>query len=187
MCEKYRTLSKARLALNALAESVTLTEYEKGYYESGGLRFDHIVRFATVDTVRAGWLIKQKGIWTLTEEGDKALKNYPDPPQFHRQAAYLYRLWQKENKAAQALVTVDVSGDIPDGESVDDSGKDVGVTFEQAEEQAWGAIEQHLQNMLPYEVQDLVADLLRAMGYFVVWVSPPGKDAGVDVIATAIL
>lgn len=37
--------------------------------------------------------------------------------------------------------------------------------------------------MNPYEFQELVADLLRVMGYHVSWVSPPGKDRGVDIIA----
>lgn len=46
-----------------------------------------IVRFATVDTVRAGWLIKNDGIWTLIGEGAKALKLYKDPSEFHKKAA----------------------------------------------------------------------------------------------------
>jgi restriction system protein len=37
--------------------------------------------------------------------------------------------------------------------------------------------------MNPYDFQDLVADLMRAMGYFVSWVSPPGKDGGLDILA----
>ena len=37
--------------------------------------------------------------------------------------------------------------------------------------------------MNPYDFQELVADLLRGMGYFVSWVSPVGKDGGVDIIA----
>jgi restriction system protein len=37
--------------------------------------------------------------------------------------------------------------------------------------------------MNPYDFQDLVADLLRAMSYHVTWVSPPGKDGGVDILA----
>jgi restriction system protein len=37
--------------------------------------------------------------------------------------------------------------------------------------------------MNPFDFQQLVADLLRAMGYHVSWVSPPGKDGGVDIIA----
>ena len=69
---------KAKEALASLADSVILTEYEAGSYESGR-RFEKIVRWATVDTVRAGWLIKEDGIWTLTEEGVKALQLYTDP------------------------------------------------------------------------------------------------------------
>lgn len=37
--------------------------------------------------------------------------------------------------------------------------------------------------MNPYDFQDLVADLLRAMGFHPSWVAPPGKDGGLDVIA----
>jgi len=50
----------ARDALGRLASSVALTEYERGDYE-GGRRFEKIVRFATVECVKAGWLIKNKG------------------------------------------------------------------------------------------------------------------------------
>ena len=37
--------------------------------------------------------------------------------------------------------------------------------------------------MLPYEFQELVAALLRAMGYHIGWVAPPGKDGGIDIVA----
>jgi len=37
--------------------------------------------------------------------------------------------------------------------------------------------------MNPYDFQQLVADLLVAMDYHIVWIAPPGKDRGVDIIA----
>jgi restriction system protein len=37
--------------------------------------------------------------------------------------------------------------------------------------------------MNPYDFQELVASLLRAMGYHVSWVAPPGKDGGIDIVA----
>ena len=55
----------ARDALAALQAKMTLTPYEAGEYESGGRRFEKIVRFATVDCVKAGWLVKQKGRWSV--------------------------------------------------------------------------------------------------------------------------
>ena len=72
----------AREVLAALLGKVQLTEYEQGFYESGGQRFEKIVRFATVDCVKAGWLLKQKGRWSITEDGKKAYSNLPDPEVF---------------------------------------------------------------------------------------------------------
>ncbi len=37
--------------------------------------------------------------------------------------------------------------------------------------------------MNPYDFQNLVAALLRAMGYHVSWVAPPGPDKGIDILA----
>jgi restriction system protein len=165
----------AREALPALRGQVQLSEYEQGSYKSGTQRFEQIVRFATVDCVKAGWLLKQKGKWIITEEGKKAHTALPDPEAFYRRAVKLYHEW----KATQAGAEPDV------GEEVNDetSAKTASITFEQAEEQAWGEIEQFLRQMNPYDFQDLVASLLRAMGYHVSWVAPPGKDGGIDIVA----
>src|SRR5690242_13638580 len=69
-------------AIKALIESMPLTPYEAGEYESGGLRIDKIVRFATVDCVKAGWMVKNKGRWSITEEGRSAHKTLTDPEAF---------------------------------------------------------------------------------------------------------
>jgi restriction system protein len=53
---------QARDALAELEKRLNLTEYENGEYASGGRRFDKIVRFATVDLVKAGWLYKERGV-----------------------------------------------------------------------------------------------------------------------------
>jgi restriction system protein len=39
--------------------------------------------------------------------------------------------------------------------------------------------------MSPYDFQELCAGLLRGMGYYVEWVSPPGPDKGRDIVAHA--
>ena len=175
-----KNILKARDALNALANSVTLTEYESGAYESGR-RFEKIVRFATVDTVRAGWMVKDAGIWTLTEEGLKALKSFPDPLDFYREAARLYRQWHKSHKGAKSSTTpVSLNEEI---EIEDESEKSVSVSYEEAREQAQSAIDGYLHAMSGYDFQKLVAELLQAMGYHVTWIASPGKDGGVDIIA----
>lgn len=168
---------QAREALQKLAAAVEMTPHEAGLYEStGSRRFEKIVRFATVDCVKAGWLRKNKGIWSITEAGKKAMAAFPDPEKFYREAIRLYREWKKTTKD----VDNDTSEELGSPETPTAKAS---ITFEEAEEQAWGEIEDHLRGMPPYDVQDLVADLLKALGYHIAWVSPPGKDAGVDIIA----
>lgn len=37
--------------------------------------------------------------------------------------------------------------------------------------------------MSAYDFQKMVAGLLKAMGYHVSWVAPPGRDSGIDIVA----
>ena len=169
---------QAAEALKKLATVVEMTPYEAGLYESTGTRrFEKIIRFATVDCVKAGWLLKNKGVWSITDAGKKAMSAYPDPEAFYREAIRLYRAWKRSATSTE------------DAESLEElspgitATAEASVTFEQAEEQAWNEIETYLRAMPPYELQDLVSDLLKALGYHIAWVSPPGKDGGVDIIA----
>jgi len=162
---------KAKDALEEVKKRVELTEYEKGDYESGSQRVDKIIRFATIDTVKAGWLIKEKGIWTLTEEGIKAYEENKNPEHFYRKAQRLYREWRKATRKPAKPIDEGIEEESPT------------ITYELAEEQAWSEIEKYLKSMPPYDFQKLVADLLEAMDYHVSWISPPGKDGGVDIIA----
>ena len=59
------------------------------------------------------------------------------------------------------------------------------ITLEQAEEQAWSEIDQYLRTINPYEFQEIVASLLRAMGYHISWIAPAGKDGGIDILAAS--
>lgn len=164
---------QATHALTELEKRVELTEHESGNYETGGRRFEKIVRFATVAPVKAGWMVKNKGVWTLTPEGSAALQALPDPEKFNREAVRLYYKWRKAQPDAVAT-----------GEDVDEAAEgSATITLEQAEEMAWTEIEAHLSTMPPYEFQELVGSLLQAMGYHVSWVAPPGKDGGIDIIA----
>lgn len=164
---------KAADALAELAKNVAMTEHEAGEYETGGRRFEKIVRFSTVTTVKAGWLVKDKGIWTVTPEGEAALLKYTDPEMFTRAAGQLYKKW----KSAQP--------DPADSEVDEDEAAEASatITLEEAEEMAWAEIETYLAAIPPYDFQELVAALLKAMGYHVSWIAPPGKDGGVDIIA----
>ena len=163
----------AAQALEAVSKVVPPTTFELTTLASGGRRYEKIIRWSTVDCVKAGWLVKSHGRWTITDDGRKAYSQLTEPEAFYKRAIHLYQAWKKGQGDPV---------DPPPGPREGD-GKSVGITFEEAEEQAWSEIEQYLGAMPPYEFQDLVAALLRGMGYHVGWVAPPGKDGGVDITA----
>lgn len=168
---------QARDALAELERRLTLSEYEQGEFPSGGRRFEKIVRFATVDLVKAGWLIKEKGRWTVTSEGKQAYQTFIDPESFYKEAARLFYQWKTSQPE-----------DIEPGDREADEetpAKAATITLETAEEQAWEEIDQYLRGINPYEYQEIVASLLRAMGYHISWIAPPGKDGGIDILAAS--
>ncbi len=143
-------------------------------------KFETIVRFATVDLVKAGWMLKGKGHWTITDAGVKALEEYPSPEAFYLAAIKLYHQWRAAQKGEPVLPEAPTT----EADGIDDEAeKATGVTYEQADEEAWNQIVSHVQAMPPYVFQDLVAGLLKAMGYYVSWIAPPGKDGGTDIVA----
>lgn len=168
---------QARQAIDWVASQLELTEHERGTYggDSGPevRRFDKILRFATIDAVKAGWMRKQKGIWSITEDGKAAFETITDPAEFYSEASRLYRRW----KQAQDIEETELS------DEHDEGGRDSTLTFEKAEELAWQEIWEYLEKINPYDFQDMVGALLEAMGYYVSWISPPGKDGGLDILA----
>jgi len=98
---------------------------------------------------------------------------FKDPEKFTSEVRRLYRQW--------AANRPEPSDDVAEEEA---EAADVTGTFEEAEEFAWIDIERHLRSMAPYDFQNLVAALLRAMGYHVSWIAPPGRgDGGIDILA----
>ncbi|MCW3836100.1 Mrr restriction system protein [Sphingomonas canadensis] len=168
----------AAAALEAVRASMSLTKFESDHYPSGGQRFEKILRFATIDCVKAGWLHKNKGIWTVTEAGRQAYLKYADPEAFYKEACRLYGEWKAQRDATSVQ-----PGEAAEPEAIDEAAEKLSVTVEAAIDHAWTEISAYLHSTDPFEFQEMVAGLLRAMGYHVAWVSPPGKDNGVDVIA----
>ena len=161
---------QAKNAIAAVENRIMLSDYERSEYSNhpGIRRFDKIVRFLTISPVKAGWLIKEKGVWSITSAGEAAYKEFSDPKKFNAELARLYRAWKQE----QPSIDEDEEETSPDS-----------TTLEEAEETAWAEISEYLAEMNPYDFQELVGGLLRGMGYHVSWISPPGPDKGIDIVA----
>ncbi len=85
--------------IDKIHKTVELTEWEKQVYEKTGyVRWESILHFYTIDGIKAGFLRKNKGVWYLTEEGEKAIKL--GPAKLLETASQLYRTWaaNKDNK-----------------------------------------------------------------------------------------
>ncbi len=67
---------QAKDAIARVEASMELTPFERSTFPKNPelVRFPKILRFSTINTVKAGWLRKKAGIWTLTDEGRVALE-----------------------------------------------------------------------------------------------------------------
>jgi restriction system protein len=164
-------LAKPKVLLAAAEAKLNLTDYERERTRTGAVRWDTHVRFFTVDCVKAGFLVKGDGQWSLTEKGEKAL-TLP--------AGQLIRTAQREYQAWKKTQVEDVSTEIV--EETEDAAERQAV-YEQAKEAARAEIDEHIDKLGAYDFQKLVAELLRAMGYHVSFVAPPGRDGGIDIVA----
>jgi len=153
-----------------------LTEWEKEIYEKTGyVRWESILHFYTIDCIKAGFLRKNKGVWYLTEEGEKAISY--GPVKLLETASQLYKHWAANNKGKQSTEIEEVA------ELEENKTQTQKANLDLLEDQAIAGIKDYIRNKNPYEFQDMVAALLRAMDYHTPFVSPKGKDGGLDIIA----
>lgn len=152
---------------------VTLDEWASQRYEKTGyVRWQSMLHFFSIDCMKAGYLVKTKGVWYLTPEGEQALKKGEDG--LLRSAREGYRAW-KDGRQQPAQ----------EGQTVEELEPDIGaqqLSADEALSMAIDGIRYFLGHKNPYEFQDIVAALLRGMGYFTPIVAPPGKDGGIDII-----
>ena len=157
-----------REVVSQVEKRVDLDDWAKTKYEkSGYIRWQSILHFYSIDCVKAGFLLKKKGTWYLTKEGQEAMKLGADGLLSSAQKAY--RKWRKEKELEE-----DAEGS-PD--------KEQEATIDEMEQIAIEGLKSFIKSKNPYEFQDLAAALLRGMSYYTPFVAPTGKDGGLDIIA----
>jgi restriction system protein len=161
-----------REVIAEVEKRVTLDDWAKAKYEkSGYVRWESILHFFSIDCIKAGYLIKKKGMWYLTPEGQEAL--HLGDVGLLKAATAAYRKWRDENQPPSE----------PEGEVSEEGQQGQEATIHEIEQLAIEGLKKQINLNNPYEFQELVAALLRGMGYHISFVSPLGKDGGVDVIA----
>lgn len=145
------------------------TPYETEQTKSGNRRWENWLAFYSIDAVKTGFLVKDKGIWHLTEEGERALSLTVED--FASALKQGYDEWHDKRKGRGGKQT-------EADESIDSI-----IEIDVVQAQAANGIRNYIIDKNPYEFQDLVAALLRAMGYYTPFIAPKGKDGGVDIVA----
>jgi restriction system protein len=162
--------------IDRVRKNVQFTDWEKEMYEkSGYVRWKAIMHFYTVDCAKAGYLRKSKGIWYLTPEEEQAMKL--EPVGLLESASIAYEKMGCQTKAEVNEVTPE---DNVDEIEID---KIQSIQIEKLQQQATSGIKDFIIQKNPYEFQDLVAALLRAMNYHTSFIAQKGKDGGIDIIA----
>lgn len=172
--------ASGREVIEEIERRVQLDDWEKAVYEkSGYTRWKSLVHFFSIDLIKAGFLVKQNGVWYITQEGEDALKL--GAVGMLEEASKKYKQWRNENpKNTSDNATGSIEVEVAEEGSVAQAQE---ATIQQMEQEAIDGLRKQINNMNPYVFQDLVAAMLRGMGYFTPFVAPKGKDGGVDVIA----
>lgn len=154
-------------------ENVELTEWER---EPAGkmqyIRWTNSFQFYSIDYQKAGFIVKKNGYWYITPEGEEVLKKTPE--EVLELARKAYKEWKKAREIE----------DNHEEEPTDNTAEsDNSMNLDLLESDAREGIRRYVASKSPYEFQDMVAALLRAMGYHTPFIAPKGKDGGIDVIA----
>ena len=118
--------------------------------------------------VKAGFLTRKKGVWYLTPEGEQALKLSPE--KLIDQIDAGYEKWREQHPKVQ-------------DHEIEEQATTQLVSYDDIEQRAIEGLQNYIIAKNAYEFQDLVAALLRGMGYYTPFVAPKGKDGGVDIVA----
>ncbi|MDR3678715.1 MAG: restriction endonuclease [Flavipsychrobacter sp.] len=163
---------RGKAVVDKMRETVQFDEYEKHIYEKTGyVRWESLLHFYTIDCMKAGYLLKENGVWILTNEGTKAIALGPE--KLLSTATQKYRAWSS-NRHENIIDDVEPESNVEQAQQ---------AVLSQFEETALDGIRDYILKKTPYEFQNIVAYLLSAMGYYIAHIAEKGPDGGIDIIA----
>ncbi len=181
------------LSINKLFEiietKVYLDDWAKASYEKTGyIRWQSILQFYSIDLTKAEYILKEKGIWYLTPEGENVIQKGEDEVFTLTQQAY--KKWYEKNKLSDTKNILDINS-IPETEAdneieniIETENQSYSSIIDDAQAKSNQSFYKFiLEQFNGYEFQDLCAALLRGMGYYTPFIAPKGKDGGIDLIA----
>jgi restriction system protein len=168
---------RGKEVVDKVRETTSFNDYESHVYEKTGyIRWESLLHFFTIDCMKAGYLLKENGIWILTADGASAMKLGPE--QLLNTATQKYREWNSgrttETKPEEEEDITEAGGNKEQKQQ---------AILDEYKISADEGIRNHIIRKGAYEFQDMTSHLLAAMGYHISHIAEKGPDGGIDIIA----
>lgn len=144
-------------------------------HPSGSVRWIKNFGFYGIHFARAGLLKKKTGVWYLTPEGEAASRR--SAKQVIAMVKKTHSQWGEEREPGPRKSE---KAELPAAEEADEAPD---ISLDAFEDKARDGIVEQIRKMAPGDLEQLVAALLRGMGYHTPIVASGGPDGGVDVVA----
>lgn len=124
-----------------------------------------------IELKQVGILDIKKGVWSLTELGKAHLNDTPEQfyEAYHSPYMELVKQRSKPHGVSEKPVDIVEANATSDIETLQSGARD--------------GIRQFIIKKDPYQFQNLIAALLRGMGYYIPYIASKGRDGGIDIIA----
>ena len=160
-------------------------DYALGLNKSTGKERWYFVIDLAVSTLKfKNYKSGPHGIWEITDLGKEFLEDYYEREEQEMVLSNSFQDFHKDSYTRKqnyshsdgtSTTKTDIATQIEDEEVIEES-----LLYE---DDIRSSIFRHLEQLDPYEFQDLVGFLFQGMGYSVPYVAGKGPDGGVDVIA----
>ncbi len=163
-------LKKSQL-LQAIASKVKLDDWATQVYDNGAVRWQSIFAFASIGLKRAGYVEKQGGIWTITEEGRQVINSPYDGQAFLLSVRQRYRQWKltqlaptTETSSDPATPSLDLAFET-DTEPTEEPHEGISRILKSAHEDLAAELLNEIKQCDPTFFERLVVKLMLSMGY----------------------
>ena len=160
-----------------------LKEIDRSKNQAGKIRWKENLEFAFWRYKLANILVRKNGFYHITEYGRQLLKEKKTVAKIWDIVTELRKEYLAEKQ--KTLDKEEISLGNEENNELEDSERSNELTIEDAEITALETVKNQLKRLDGYQFQDLVAELLKAMGYIVSDddIAEKGSDGGIDITA----
>ena len=157
---------KASALKQAIEATVPLDDWARETYTSTGhTRWRSILAFSSVGMVKAGYVSKERGVWTLQPAGRAVLEAGIEPKAYLAELDRRYRAWKASQVAMPSATAGEEAEEEDDDDSLEAPDERIDRTLKAAHEALAAELIATIKSCDPEFFERLVVQLLLKMGY----------------------